>query len=1011
MALHVTETRRRRVETISIGADGSNYVEVSHNSMLNVGTEDFYITAWIKTTQMSFGTIANKGSETQGYTFYINGGKLGFRLATNRDIYYNSDNSIADDEWHLVTVTVDRDNPEGGLIYVDSNLVKVFDPTEHAVSLDNSEPLRIASSPIDGVGLFQGLIDEVAIFNTVLAQEDIGVAYQLDSSNGFCIEAEVPTEPTLSVKPSFENVPDSSGNVTFNIANAGNGTMDWTATSDSWLTINSATGTNDGTITVNYTANSGDARTGTITVTADGAENSPQTVTVKQVAGDMSCPNQTCNVSTSGSDTNDGSEAKPFATIQHGIDVAKDDYTVLVHPGTYIENLNFNGKNITVKSVSGNPEDTIIDGSQSGTVVTAKNGETAKAVLEGFTITKGSASGIYLGGFSTPTLKNLIVENNQATSGGGIVITSNTVWNRGSQLTTLENVVIRNNTATKSGGGLYNYLAAFDYKGGEISGNKAPEGAGAYLIYGSGYYGGRNKFTDVTFKDNVATGNGGGLYVHSSHNPDHLYVDLSEIAITGNTAKEGSGIYCNGDANGHTYVKGFDENAVTDNPVTGGEWQVYSSNKNKCHGLVDIPAPSSITFDKNFCITGKSSGHGYSWKLITKDNETIGPIDSSGVSVNEESQSLGKDFAKAIYEELEQLPSYNKYGCFAFDGVIKELWVGQYGQNPDCEVTTTGCSYNPIIRIVRSSQGNILSVTPISHSIAETSGVMTLNIENTVSDEGIMGWVAESNSSWLTIDSGDYGENDGIVTIQYDANTGEERVGTITITAPDADNNPQIVEVIQEAGQGVLYTVFGTILDSLGNSIAGATVKVGDKTTITDASGLWTIVDLATGSYTVTAEKEGHNFRSQSVALAGDNFNIEVSIEINPSECAHAEYLVEEKVVRIPFLDIPLLDPLTQSQTGEVAIARVDLSLIEGADDFKILPDTLEVTDVASESSECHAIYSYDGILYLPNVDVQTVIILPPGIVVDIVTRTYEAILYQLPLSPDVFHLESYLLK
>ena len=130
-----------------------------------------------------------------------------------------------------------------------------------------------------------------------------------------------------------------------------------------------------------------------------------------------------------------------------------------------------------------------------------------------------------------------------------------------------------------------------------------------------------------------------------------------------------------------------------------------------------------------------------------------------------------------------------------------------------------------------------------------------------------------------------------------------------------------------------------------------------------------------------------------------------------PEECAHAQYMVEEKVVRIPFLDIPLLDPLTQTPTGEVAVAHVDLSLIEGADDFKIVSDTLEVTDVVSEASECHATYSYDGVLHIPNVDVQTVIILPPGIVADSVTRTYEAILYQLPLSPDVFHLESYLLK
>ena len=79
-------------------------------------------------------------------------------------------------------------------------------------------------------------------------------------------------------------------------------------------------------------------------------------------------------VSTDGSNDNDGSEAGPFATIQFGIDAASDGDTVNVTTGTYDENINFNGKNITVVSTDG-PEATVIDGDQNGSVVTFSNDE------------------------------------------------------------------------------------------------------------------------------------------------------------------------------------------------------------------------------------------------------------------------------------------------------------------------------------------------------------------------------------------------------------------------------------------------------------------------------------------------------------------------------------------------------------------------------------------------------------------------------------------------------------
>ena len=65
-------------------------------------------------------------------------------------------------------------------------------------------------------------------------------------------------------------------------------------------------------------------------------------------------------------------------TIQDAIDVAQTGDTVLVAPGTYLENINFSGKNITVKSSNGNKV-TIIDGGHNTSVVTFDSGEGRKA--------------------------------------------------------------------------------------------------------------------------------------------------------------------------------------------------------------------------------------------------------------------------------------------------------------------------------------------------------------------------------------------------------------------------------------------------------------------------------------------------------------------------------------------------------------------------------------------------------------------------------------------------------
>lgn len=115
------------------------------------------------------------------------------------------------------------------------------------------------------------------------------------------------------------------------------------------------------------------------------------------------------------------------AAIQAGINGAVDGDTVLVQPDTYVENINFNGKNIVVASLflttgdTSHISSTIIDGDSSGSVVTFESGEDSTAVVTGFTIANGDATkggGIHCR--SSPTISDCSIAANVADLGGGI---------------------------------------------------------------------------------------------------------------------------------------------------------------------------------------------------------------------------------------------------------------------------------------------------------------------------------------------------------------------------------------------------------------------------------------------------------------------------------------------------------------------------------------------------------------------------------------------------------------
>ena len=206
-----------------------------------------------------------------------------------------------------------------------------------------------------------------------------------------------------------------------------------------------------------------------------------------------------------------------FLTIQDCIDAALAGDTCLVEPGTYVEHVDFLGKDLTVRGASG-PESTIIDGQETlGPVVTFANGETQDAVLEGVTIRNGNSTGggpvpqghgVYCEGAS-PTVRECTITSNVTFIGGSGVYVQD-----GSPI--LDQCLISGNTASGaysgiSGGGVRLGNSSAVLRDCMIRDNTLSNYKGS--SYGGGVYctGGAPRIIDSVIRDNTVTDSGFGL--------------------------------------------------------------------------------------------------------------------------------------------------------------------------------------------------------------------------------------------------------------------------------------------------------------------------------------------------------------------------------------------------------------------------------------------------------------------------------------------------------------------
>jgi len=209
-----------------------------------------------------------------------------------------------------------------------------------------------------------------------------------------------------------------------------------------------------------------------------------------------------------------------------------------------------------------------------------------------------------------------------------------------------------------------------------------------------------------------------------------------------------------------------------------------------------------------------------------------------------------------------------------------------------------------------------------------------------------------------------------------------EPVAKFTVTPTHAATAPAEITL-----DGTASTDDGEIKHYKWTSLAGQ-IKEGATASMTfDTAGSYPII------LTVT-DDEGLAHSTYKTVTVGEN-----SCE------GHATYSAETGILHIPYVDIPTLPYIGGNHAPsdkKVAVAEVNLQLIYASNLFEIENINVLYEDVnVNDPQKCHGIYTLNGELVLPYIDMPLVTMLN-GIPIPLGVETFEGKLGLLPFS-DLF--------
>jgi len=709
----------------------------------------------------------------------------------------------------------------------------------------------------------------------------------------------------LVVFPDKREVAKAAGTTTLDVSNSGTGTMTWTASVTSggdWLRITSGSGgTNAGTITCAYDANTGAAfRTASLRVAAAGVNGSPVDITVTQAGAvtptptptplpilsisptSKSIPKETGTFPIAVSNTGTGSMSWAAAVISGGTWLSISSGSSGTNTGiitcAYSSNTSTSHRTATVQvtaaGAAGSPNYVTI--TQTGTINSVLSpipdtGQTKCYNVVGNPITCPSPGQALYGQDANYTINPMSYTKLDAN--GNALPDSAASW-----------AMIRDNVT----GLIWEMKTNFDWapnyndfhdadnayawydsnpatNGGNAGNPNDGINTEAFIEYlNKTHYGTYSDWRLPTFKEltyivNFGLASPGPTIMtkyFSSMPPEYFWTSTTNANYP--DYAWGVHFYYGGYDNHHNKYYGNHAVAVRGGLSGSSSQSVTHSAQASTGDFVENEDASTVTDTTTGLIWQKAaSTTKMSWEQALAHCENL---DLAGFT----------DWRMPTIKELRRLVDYSKYNPSIDPAIFPNTLSSVYWSSTTYENSTNGAwgidfynghedSYDKdeagyYVRAVRGGNPAALShlvVTPTSRNAAAVAGTTSFAVSN--NGEGTMLWTAvvTTGTGWLRITSGASGTNTGTITCAFDANsTTASRTGKIRITAAGSIDSPMDVSVVQAASPTPTPTPTPTPAPSQFLGVWSDGVWSWDIT-----ANKWTLVSSTAGAQMIAAGK------------------------------------------------------------------------------------------------------------------------------------------------------------